>query len=327
MRLRDLLKEFTIVERHLLLEKQIIIKGTQGKNYGNIIILAGGGGSGKGFASTHFLEGDLYKVRDIDWYKEAFIKLSKLKNKYPELQKLNLTTPADVTFLHDFVSKKRIKDKTLDYLMRDIKQTRLPNIIFDLTFQWSAKVIGTLENLIKVGYNPKDMNLVWVLTDYKIAVAQNKSPERERIVPDNILLKSHEGAAINMHKLITKGIKGMGRSVLDGGIYVILGGAEHTVFWTDKKGDPITTKVNADTYKKLYGKDPPPKFLKPQPVIKDFKYLQVKEKGKPMTPDKNVRQQLHQWITSSIPRCLSTAHIWSEKALVRDVKGYHGIKC
>ena len=45
-------------------EKQIIVG--KGAKYGQIIFLAGGAGSGKGFAISHFLEGSKFKVRDVD---------------------------------------------------------------------------------------------------------------------------------------------------------------------------------------------------------------------------------------------------------------------
>lgn len=313
--------------RYLLNEKQIVINGTKGKKYGNIIFLAGGGASGKGFAKANFLEGDIYKDRDIDWYKDAFIKIEKLTGKYLELKDLNLMHPGDVFKLHQFVSKKKIKSKTLDLLLTDLKGGRLPNILFDLTFQYADKVVEPLEKLLKLGYNPKDVNIVWVLTDYVVAVQQNKNPERGRIVPAKVLLDSHSGAAINMHKLLTQGIKGLGRDKVDGEIDVILGGKKHTVFWKDKDGKDILTKPSAEAFKKIYGKDPPPDFLKPQPIIKDFKYLRVKEKGKPITSNEDVQKQLYDWIIDNIPRCLDTAHIFKEKAIKFVKPEYKEVEC
>lgn len=299
----------------VLVEKQIIIHGTKGKRYGNIIFLAGGGASGKGFATSNFLEGDIYKIRDIDWYKDAFIKLDNLKKKYPEVRNLDLSTPGDVGKLHAFVAQKKIKSKTLNLLLADLKESRLPNILFDITFQYINKVVEPTRKLIELGYNPKDINLVWVLTNYKVAVAQNREPSRGRIVPEDILLQSHEGAALNMHDLVTKGVKGLDRKTMDGEINVILGGKDHTVFWTDKEGKPIKTKPSADAYRKIYGKEPPEDFLKPQPIIKDFKYLKVKQKGKPVSDNKEVQHQLYTWIMQNIPKTHKTAHIWKDSAL------------
>ena len=49
-----------------------------GKRYGQIVFLAGGAGSGKGFAIDKFMEGDKFKIRDVDELKLAFQKLSRL---------------------------------------------------------------------------------------------------------------------------------------------------------------------------------------------------------------------------------------------------------
>ena len=47
-----------------LTEKLIMFN--QGKRYGQIVFMAGGAGSGKGFASKKFMEIDKFKVRDVD---------------------------------------------------------------------------------------------------------------------------------------------------------------------------------------------------------------------------------------------------------------------
>ncbi len=69
-------------------EKLLLINN--GKKYGQIVFLAGGAGSGKGFASTNFMEKEKFKVRDVDEWKTAFMKIGALKNKYPEIKGLNL---------------------------------------------------------------------------------------------------------------------------------------------------------------------------------------------------------------------------------------------
>ena len=54
-----------------LIEKQIIIG--KGKRYGQVVFMAGGAGSGKGFAIRNFIEGEKFKVRDVDEWKKSFI--------------------------------------------------------------------------------------------------------------------------------------------------------------------------------------------------------------------------------------------------------------
>jgi hypothetical protein len=90
--------------RTFLTEKQIIIG--KGAKYGQVVFLAGGAGSGKGFATTHFLEGTKFKIRDVDEWKKAFMKLAVLKNNYPKIRRLDLRKPKDVFKLHAFVKEK-----------------------------------------------------------------------------------------------------------------------------------------------------------------------------------------------------------------------------
>ena len=79
---------FTGFKQELLNEKLLLINN--GKRYGQIVFLAGGAGSGKGFAGTNFMNSQDFKVRDVDEMKLAFLKMNKLKGKYPELSGLNL---------------------------------------------------------------------------------------------------------------------------------------------------------------------------------------------------------------------------------------------
>jgi hypothetical protein len=43
-----------------------LIMYNQGKRYGQVVFLAGGAGSGKGFAQKEFMEADKFKVFDVD---------------------------------------------------------------------------------------------------------------------------------------------------------------------------------------------------------------------------------------------------------------------
>jgi len=57
------------------LEEKLILYN-QGKRYGQIVFLAGGAGSGKGFAIRNFMEKEKFKVRDVDAWKTAFMTLA-----------------------------------------------------------------------------------------------------------------------------------------------------------------------------------------------------------------------------------------------------------
>jgi hypothetical protein len=114
-------------------EKLIVYNG--GKKYGQVVFLAGGAGSGKGFASVKFMQKELFKVRDQDEWKKTFLKLASKTRKYPELRNLKLTSPDDVFKLHLFVKKLGIKGRSLQLLLKDVRPDILPNIMFDITFK------------------------------------------------------------------------------------------------------------------------------------------------------------------------------------------------
>ena len=73
------------------LEEKLIMYG-QGKRYGQIVFLAGGAGSGKGFAISNFMEKEKFKIRDVDEWKKGFLKLAQTKKQFSELKGLQLRT-------------------------------------------------------------------------------------------------------------------------------------------------------------------------------------------------------------------------------------------
>ena len=320
--------------REYLEEK--LIKIGRGQPYGQIVFLAGGAGSGKGFASSNFMESDKFKVRDVDEWKKALIALSKIsktfkmdtlvskygdkiKKEFPkaweimereiigkmELSGLQLKNPNHVFVLHAVSDVMGIKDKTLGNLLKDLKQGRLPNVMFDIT----AKNVNTLKKVIPTlqeqGYEAKNINLVWVLTNYNVAVDNNRG--RERVVPEDILLQTHEGAANTVYDMVTK--NSLGRQYLDGGMYVILNNRENTIYFTT--GDTKETIRSGEQApgEKITVKD---KKGKDKAVIKSFTYLTVKEPGKPVKKEKAVLDQLLDWIKSNIPKTKATMDIFGK---------------
>ena len=259
------------------LEEKLIMYG-QGKRYGQIVFLAGGAGSGKGFAISNFMEKEKFKIRDVDEWKKGFLKLAQTRKQFSELKGLKLRNPKDVYKLHMFVKEKGIKDKSLDLLLRDTNSDRLPNIMFDITMKDASDIGDVLPKLIEAGYNPKNIHLTWVLTNYAVAIANNRM--RERVVPEDIMLLSHEGAAKSMYDVI----KGKLPRGLNGAVRVILNNRENTIPYVD----PETKK--------------PMKTEQGDILIKDFTYLTFKKEGKSMGPESGVKKQLLGWISSNGPK-------------------------
>jgi hypothetical protein len=286
-----------------LVEKQILYNN--GAKYGQIVFLAGGAGSGKGFAIQHFMQGSEFKIRDVDELKIAFQKLDalgkfttqdlldkygdKISQKDKELIQrelidknvkmgdLNLKTPTHVYILHVLVRATGAKDKTLELMLAGAEKGQLPNLIFDSTFKEVEDMTNVLPKLFEAGYEPKNIHVSWVLTNYQIAIKNNKS--RARVVPEDILLATHAGAAQTVYNLVTTAMP----PSVQGGVYVILNNPENTIFIVD----PKTNK--------------PYKDRKGNPVIKDFKYLTLKEPGKPAKKELDVKKQLLTWIRDNVP--------------------------
>jgi hypothetical protein len=294
------LKDYKAYE---LVEKQILYNN--GAKYGQIVFLAGGAGSGKGFAVQHFMQGSEFKIRDVDELKIAFQKLDalgkfttqdlldkygdkiserdkdlikkELIDKNLKMGQLDLKTPSHVYILHVLVRATDVKNKTLDLMLAGAEKGQLPNLIFDSTFKEVEDMTSVLPKLFAAGYEPKNIHVSWVLTNYQIAIKNNKS--RARVVPEDILLATHAGAAQTVYNLVTTAMP----PTVQGGVYVILNNPENTIFIVD----PKTNKAYKDK--------------KGNPVIKDFKYLTLKEPGKPAKKELDVKKQLLTWIRDNVP--------------------------
>jgi len=258
------------------LEEKLILYN-QGKRYGQIVFLAGGAASGKGFAIRNFMEKEKFKVRDVDAWKTAFMTLADTTNKYPEIKGLNLKNSKDVVKLHNFVKAKGIKEKSLDLLLRDVNARHAPNVIFDITMKDTSNIDAVIPKLLEVGYDPKNIHLTWVLTNYAVAIKNNKN--RPRVVADDIMFLSHEGAALSMYEVI----KGKIPKGLDGGVRVILNNRDNTIPWLDP-----------DTNKPMLTKQGNIK-------VKDFTYLTLKKEGKKIGPEMGVKRQILGWIEENVP--------------------------
>ena len=259
------------------LEEKLIMYN-QGKRYGQIVFLAGGAGSGKGFSVEGFMEKEKFKVRDVDEWKRAFMKMADLQGKYPEIKGLNLKNSNDVGKIHMFVKKMGIKDKTIDLMLADANSRHLPNIMFDITMKDTKNIDAVMPKLIKAGYDAKNIHLTWVLTNYAVAIVNNQN--RPRVVADDIMLLSHEGAALSMYDVI----KGKLPRGLNGGVRVILNNKENTIPYVDP-----------DTKKPMITKQGNIK-------VKDFTYLTFKKEGKTIGPEIGIKKQLLGWIAANVPQ-------------------------
>lgn len=276
MSFKKFLQEETLQEK--------LILHNMGKQYGQIVFLAGGAGSGKGFVIKNFMEENKFKIRDVDAWKVAFLNMAKTKDKYPELKDLDLRQPKDVFALHMFVKEKKIKEKSLEYILQEAKNPQtLPNIIFDVTLKDLDDIKEVMPSLMAVGYQPKDIHLTWVLANFHQASAANQS--RARVVPDNILLATHDGAAKTMWNIIKN------RKLpdnMDGEVRIVLNNRENTTFSGQKNS-------------------------KGERIVVGFTYMTIKKAGKQFMTTKEVDDRLKDWVKSNIPLSKETEDIHKEE--------------
>lgn len=318
--------------------------------YGQIVFMAGGAGSGKGFAIKNFIDSAGFKVRDVDDMKTALGKLDQLGKfsidkwyaKYGNDKSLdvkdkktgvtprehleefalgrgytieylskNLKNPNNVASLHYIVDAMKLKDVWLTNMLlgKDKKET-LPNLLFDITAKKVKSITEVIEPLLKAGYDSKNIHLIWVLTKYEIAVQQNKT--RERIVPDDILLNTHEGATATIWGILTQELpKG-----LDGRIDVILNNEDNTIYHKYEKGakagDTVVGTGQASKIILVKGEDGKLHYVKSTKVKDDIKYIKgflslpIKKQGGGIFPESVWKQTLYNWIVNNAPSTVTT---------------------
>lgn len=295
--------KFEQITEELLSEKLITFNNRA--PYGQVVYVAGGSGSGKGFAISNFMDSSGFRIIDIDDLKTKFQKLDSLgkisiKNiiqKYRNqinpgvldaiekmqlsglgLKDLDMTNTEHTNLFYRLSKAMGIDDKVLiTLLMGKKKPSILPNLMFDGTLKDVEKLIKTMQPLLKAGYDPKNIHLIWVLTSYHTALKNNRNPDRKRVVPEDILLQTHEGAANTMWELLTKGIP----KKLNGRVDVILNNPQNTVFYTDPSGETIKGKV------------------------KGFLSLPLKKAGGGVFPESVWRTKLFHWIKDNAPTSIT----------------------
>jgi len=313
----------------LITESQVRFSG--GQKFGQVVFMGGGGGSGKGFAWNTFMEGENFKVFNVDDFKQKFIDAGKAGVKaFAPYKDMDLKNPNDVKDLHQAVKDSKISTHQLHSFFSahsDGVKSRLPNICFDMTLKDNDDMDEYIPKLVEMGYDPSNIHLVWILTNYTEAV--NNNAKRTRKVPENILLDTHEGAAVNLMKNFKQGLP----HGLNGKIVVIINNRANTK-WMEKESNTnnfMSALGNNSTSDKVErrGKtltDPKyAAFMKhkmemwrkantgPSKILerrKAFKYLILKKEGVPFHLDNGMKGKVNMQVRQNAPMTTRTARIW-----------------
>lgn len=184
-----------------LQEALVTFGGKAYPKYGNVVIMAGGSASGKGFVTSNLL-GIEGKVMDVDAIKSIISSTKEIRTRIEkesgvDISSLNFKNPEDVAKSHHITKDiaKRYHDMILKAFGTSDKE-RLPNIIFDVTLDDFEKLNRISGDLSDLGYDKQNIHIVWVVNSKQVAIKQNSS--RKRTVPEEILIKTHSGAARTM---------------------------------------------------------------------------------------------------------------------------------
>ncbi len=283
--MKDLIKSVILNEEDfnfsedasLLMEKLITLGGKTYPKFNNIVILAGGAGSGKGFVTDKLLgiEGSIF---DVDYIKTLALKSPKIKEKVKkefglDIGEMDLKNPDDVSKLHEIMNSLGINDKRIKALYTSISQAKnKPNIIFDVTLKDLYKLASISTAVKGLGYLEENIHIVWVVNSIEIAKKQNEL--RSRKVPVEILVNTHRGVSQTMNDILSLG-QDLKR-YMDGDIVLAF------------------NQIGVDTEIEKSGLGG--KF------IKHANYVHVKHKGKQVTSPKDLSKEVLQKISSYVPR-------------------------
>lgn len=264
-----------------LSEALITFAGQAYPKFGNVIILAGGAGSGKGFIKDKLIGAEGYNF-DVDALKSLAMRTPKLIERIKkefgvDPSALDLKKPDDVAKLHDIIGTAlNLDDKRKQILFTSIMTAapdRKPNLIFDVTLKDLRKLQNITHQVKELGYDNDKIHIVWVINDIEIAKKQNV--ERSRQVPIEILVNTHRGASFTMHDIVNMGNDL--KKYMDGDI----------VFAFNK------VKVDSDVAKSDKG----------GMYIKDAKYFYVKRSGKAVDQEKltkDLRAKISEYVPPSV---------------------------
>ena len=250
------------------------------------------------------------KVFDVDALKKLAQKSELANIKFPELKILDLKKSEDVGKLHAMVKELGYEDARMEALAKSIMsqpEDRKPNLIFDVTLKDVNKLNEILRYVIPIGYDKKNIHLVWVINEMNIAMEQNQ--KRSRVVPEKILIATHQGAAKTVSKLVkSKNID----KYIDGDVYFVFNRARIDSVLVSGDSKEVKSKFGGTT--KAYKEKGNMITLKPSYIEKgSVLYLHVKQAGKPTKSLNDIFVDFGYALRKLKPNDVSGTKIWFDE--------------
>ena len=284
---------FEVTQDHtragILEEALIQLANQKDSHFGQVVILAGGAGSGKGTILKNLLD-IKGKVFDVDELKSWMTRIPEWRK---ELQKalpgVDLDKPdwlsnnENVSTAH-MVAKKlgiegRQKNTVFDSVML-ADHRRKPNLIFDVTLKEYSKLEDIIKYVTDAGYQKQNIHIVWVLSEMTAAIHNNRT--RTRKVREDILIGTHEGASSTMADIVKNGNALRGK--LDGNIVI----AFNTVRLEGRSDTEMTEKLLPGNRKATY--------------ISKALYIFLKKRGQPILSLKDLTAEVRDKLLASLPK-------------------------
>jgi hypothetical protein len=284
-----------------LSEALITFGGKAYPKFGTVVIMAGGAGSGKGFIKDKLVGVEGYNF-DVDELKMLTIRTPGIAKKVKaefgvdlsDFQKPGaMNDPNNVYKLHTIVGDElKIDDKRKKTLFASIllaAPDRKPNLIFDVTMKSLTQLQKYTLPIQELGYDAKNIHIVWVVNDIEVAKAQNL--RRARTVPAEILVNTHRGASHTMHDIVKMGNDL--RRYMDGDIVFAFNkvGVDSELVKREKEdAEAATPQEFGGKYKGGF--------------IKTANYFYVKRSGKPVD-EKSLTSDIRHKISTYVPPSVS----------------------
>lgn len=293
----DLVKSldlFEVTQDHsragILEEALIQLANQKDSHFGQVVILAGGAGSGKGTILKNLLD-IKGKVFDVDELKSWMTRIPEWRK---ELQKALpgvdldkpdwLSNPDNVSTAHGVAKKLGIEGRQKNTVFDSVMLAdprRKPNLIFDVTLKEYSKLEDIIKYVTDAGYQKQNVHIVWVLSEMTAAIKNNAS--RTRQVKEEILIDTHEGASATMADIVKNGA--LLRSKLDGNIVV----AFNTVRLEGASDTTIIEKEVSGRRKKAS-------------YISKAIYVFLKKRGQPVLSLKDLKEELRNKLLDSVTK-------------------------